>query len=234
LLTIVLGFLTLVPLAGVALFFAFAEYLDWHGRMEVLEKKHPRIWRLVNDRSFRLVLLFMIFAILSADLKETLKQLEPGEAPVVRFVAPSVPAVEPVGITPPEPTDSLRRRTVKLADALYDYMETRRKNHPPYAYPQPNDPNPPEDQKNKIKVCGEYDDATHSYYSKHFRDQIVGIIREYNAKGVKTAWLENTATQGNLSIAQEGSPWEGSRQDDLSQFRDLAYHVDARDRLITF
>ena len=227
--------LTLLPLAVITLFFAFAEYLDWHGRMEILEKKHPRIWRLVNDRPFRLILLLLIFAILSAELKETLKNLlEPDEAPIVRFVAPSVPSIAPVTTTPSEPSDSLRRRTIKVADALYDYMDTRRKNHPPYAYPQPNDPNPSEEQKKKIKVCGEYDEATHSYYNKHFRDQIVGIIREYNAKGVKTAWLENTATQGNLPIAQEGSPWEGSRQDDLSQFRDLAYHVDAGDKLIAF
>jgi hypothetical protein len=233
LLTIVLGFLTLVPLAGISLFFAFAEYLDWHGRMELLEKKHPRIWRLVNARPFRLVLLLMVFAALATDLKENLKQLDP-EVPVVRFAAPRVPAIELVSITPPEPTDSLRRRTVKLADALYDYMETRRKNHPPYAHLQSNDRNPSEDQKKKIQVCGEYDDATLAYYLKHFRDQMVGIIREYNAKGVKTAWLESTATQGVLTIAPEGSPWEGSRQDDVSEFRDLGYHVDAGDKLITF
>src|SRR5437016_932483 len=60
LLRVVLALLYLVPLFLLWLFFVFAEYLDWHGRMDTLERKHPKIWRLINDRVFRLVILLLV------------------------------------------------------------------------------------------------------------------------------------------------------------------------------
>jgi len=63
---------------------------------------------------------------------------------------------------------------------------------------------------------------------------MVGILREYQAKGVPTRFLENDFKQRVPGMAYIGSDWEGSSLDELSQFRDLAYHVEARDNLITF
>jgi hypothetical protein len=61
---------------------------------------------------------------------------------------------------------------------------------------------------------------------------MIGIVREYNAKGVRTRYLENDFKQRVPGAAFIGSDWENSPMDELSQFRDLAYHVDASDNAI--
>jgi hypothetical protein len=137
-------------------------------------------------------------------------------------------------LTIQEPNDSLRRRTFKLADDLTDYLMMRQGNHPPYAYPDSRDPNPSEERKKMILTAQSFDQETMNYYSKHFKDRLVGILKEYNARGVKTGYLESDANQRLPAIAPPGSITEGSCYDDLSQFRDLAYHVDAKGNLITF
>jgi hypothetical protein len=65
---------------------------------------------------------------------------------------------------------------------------------------------------------------------------MIGIVREYQAKGVPTHLLENVFRQRVPLVVFNliGSEREGSAMDELSQFRDLAYHVDARDHLIVF
>jgi hypothetical protein len=72
--TLLVGFLSLLPVTIVALFFVFAEYLDWHGRIEVLEKKHRKLAHFIKNRPFRLALLLLVFGMLAADWKESLKQ----------------------------------------------------------------------------------------------------------------------------------------------------------------
>jgi hypothetical protein len=131
-----------------------------------------------------------------------------------------------------ESPDSLRRRTEKLADEYYKYALKRREDHPPAAYPDSRDPNPTEERKKMIAACRKYDQETEDYYQKHFKDRMVGIVKEYNAHGVKTGYLESDLTQRPPSVAVPGSAWEGSLMDGLSQFPELAYHVDKRDRLI--
>jgi hypothetical protein len=63
---------------------------------------------------------------------------------------------------------------------------------------------------------------------------MVGIVKEYESKGVSTHYLENDFKQRVPGLMAIGSGWEGSPMDELSQFRDLAYRVDARDHLIVF
>jgi len=133
-----------------------------------------------------------------------------------------------------ESPDSLRRRTMKVADEVYDYLEKRERNHPPRAYPNSSEPNPSEERRKMIQQCLNYDQQTLDYHFNHFRDRMVGIVREYNARGVRTGFLENDFTQRVPVIAFPGSPWEGTQIDELGQFRDLAYRVDARGNLITF
>lgn len=228
-LEIITTFLTLVPLGLIAVFFLFAEYLDWDGRMEVIEQKHPKLWRVINDRSFRLVVLFFVFAIVATDLKEDLKRVDT-EPPVMRFVAPKPPVVEELKPESQESPFSLRKRTIKLADELRDFLGDRIRNHPPYAYPDSSNPNPSDERKAAIKKCVAYDQETMELYVKRYRDRLIGIIREYDSKGVNTNWLESSAKQRPLQIAGEG--WEGSPMDELTAFRNLAYHVDASDNLI--
>jgi len=132
----------------------------------------------------------------------------------------------------PESPDSLRRRTNKTADDVYKYLSKRMEGRPPDAWPNSNDPNPSPERKQEIKRSQEYAQETQDYYMKHFRDRLVGIIKEYDSKGVPTRFLENDFKQRIPGIPEAGSVWEG--MDELSRFRELAYRVDARDHLIVF
>lgn len=207
------------------------ETTDWIGRAEIIENRSPRLWAVMNNRPTRLVLIVVALVMIS----EVVQQLRVGAEPVEsRFASPRVPNLEPVVLAPVEPPDSLRRRTISLADGYYAYVENRAQKHPPYAYPNSSDPSPSEERKKLIQNCQNYDQETQDYYMRHFKDRMVGIIREFDAKGVRTGYLGNSLAQRPPTVAQPGSMWELSQGDDLSQFRNLAYHVDAKDNLITF
>lgn len=223
---LILGFLTLVPLALIALFFAFAEYLDWHGRMEVIKEKHHKLWRLINDRPFRLVMLFVIFATLATDLRDNLMHLDP-EPIVFRFVAPTPPPVEQARVEVPEPLDSLRRRTVKTADELSLFWSKR----PTPLQPIQN-PNTEEERKRNA-AWDQYWREVETIYSREYKNRVLGIIREFKVKGVPTGFLEAGAENHSFGASPFnaiGSPI--CYQDELCQFRELAYHVNARDQMI--
>ncbi len=132
----------------------------------------------------------------------------------------------------PESVDSLRRRTERVADELYEYLEKRGANQPPFAGPNSNDPNPSDETKKAIQIYRAYSQETENYYMRHFKDRVVGIIREYQLKGVPVRYLENDFSRTGLLpyVAAVGSVGEGA--DDLSQFRELAFHVDAQNNLI--
>jgi hypothetical protein len=136
--------------------------------------------------------------------------------------------------TLPEAPDSLRRRTFKLADEFSMYLVSmlENKNKPPDAFPNSADPNPSEERKKEIQASQAYYRGIEDYYAKHFRDRFVGIVKEYENRGVRTGFLANDFAQRVPYIPQLGSVMDGL--DEISRFRDLAYHVDARDHLITF
>lgn len=67
---------SLVIIGAFAVYFVFVEYLDWRGRMEVLEAKHPLLWKAVNARPFRLILLFLIFGMLAENSRERIQEIE--------------------------------------------------------------------------------------------------------------------------------------------------------------
>lgn len=137
-------------------------------------------------------------------------------------------------IKEPEAPDSLRRRTFKLADEFTTYFASVQtdKNKPPDAFPNSADPNPSDERRKAIQATQAYYQGVENYYAKHFRDRFVGIVKEYDSKGVRTGWLVNDFAQRMPAIPPAGSVMDG--MDEISQFRDLAYHVDARDHLITF
>ena len=89
-----------------------------------------------------------------------------------------------------------------------------------------------EERKKAIEQSRAYYKTIEDYYIRHFRDRFVGMIREYNWKGVRTGNFEIDFDNRVPSVAEQGSFFESF--DDLSRFRDLAYHVDAEDHLITF
>jgi hypothetical protein len=127
---------------------------------------------------------------------------------------------------------SLRRRTAEAADDLYKYIVKRAEGRPPDAWPNSSEPDPSPERREAIKRSQNYAQETQDYYMKHFKGRMVGIIKEYEAKGVPTRFLENDFKQRVPGIAETGSVWEG--MDDLSRFRELAYRVDAKDHLIVF
>jgi hypothetical protein len=136
-------------------------------------------------------------------------------------------------LTPkPERVDSLRRRTIRLADEEQKYFLMRFQGHPPFAYPDSRDPNPSQERKKEIQRCQSYDRETEDYYHKHFKERMIGIIHEYNSKGVKTGYLESDVRQRPPALYLPGSVAEESYSDDLYQFRELVYHLDAQDNLI--
>jgi hypothetical protein len=223
-------FLFLAALAIVT-YGIITEATDWVGRAEIIEKRWPGLWSLMNNRPMRLILLVVAIVMIAHATQELQAGVEPAE---VKFPPSRVPALAPTAAPTMEADDSLRHRTLKLADRLQEYFEQRVANHPSYAYPNSADPNPSDERRKQIQECQKYDRETMDYYNKHFRDVMVGIIREYNVKGVKTGWLETQAERGNLNIPMPEAAIENSAADDLKQFRDLAYRVDARDNLIVF
>jgi hypothetical protein len=70
------------------LFFLALEILDWQGRMELIESRWPLIWKAINNRPARLVLLFFCFAFLIRNFKDAVSIPPP---PIVNFAAPIPP-----------------------------------------------------------------------------------------------------------------------------------------------
>lgn len=132
----------------------------------------------------------------------------------------------------PEAPDSLRRRTFKVADEFTAFLIERQKSKPPDAFPNSADPNPSEERKREIEKSQAYYRGIEDYYFKNFKDRFVGIIKEYDSKGVKTGYLGFDFAQRVPYLPPPGTMMDGS--DSLSLFRDLSFHVDARDHLIVF
>lgn len=135
-------------------------------------------------------------------------------------------------LTKPESPDSLRRQTMKAANEVSDFLRGRFENHPPFAYPNSNDPNPSEERKAAIKKCQEYDQQTTDIYMHKYKDRMVNIIREYHVRSVPVGFLEQSFSQQVPIWVQPGSVWEDNPQNALGQFKELAFHVDARDQMI--
>jgi hypothetical protein len=211
--------------------------IDMFTRVDYLRDKFSWLGRVLEWRGSLTALVVVATCLLIGDGYElTIKEVpEVPAAPTFIVKAPLAPVVQIQGVLPSkEPKDSLRRRTMQVADELYDYLKARAEGQPPAASPNSNDPNPSEERKKEIQTWQKYQRETEDYYSKNFRDRMVGIVKEYESKGVSTHYLENDFKQRVPGVMAIGSGWEGSPMDELSQFRDLAYRVDARDHLIVF
>jgi hypothetical protein len=73
----VLGLIQLIAFAAVFVYTQFLEYLDWHGRSDVLKEKHPRVWVFVNNRPMRLVLSLLVLGFLVKDFKDAVAVAPP-------------------------------------------------------------------------------------------------------------------------------------------------------------
>lgn len=101
-----------IALFGLLLVYVVAvEVLDWHGRMEIIQKRWPRLWVLMSERPARLVLLVAIAALLAADVRKEVPRV-PNLS--VRFPAPSAPRLEAAKPCPKCPTLGSAIRSFEL------------------------------------------------------------------------------------------------------------------------
>lgn len=136
-------------------------------------------------------------------------------------------------LTKPEPKDSLRRRTIKLVNDLVLFWSER-----PLPPQQPV-PNPTTDDERIRNAAWDryWQDVTAAYTNKDFKDRILGIVREYKAKGIPTGYLEQATEQPGRLIG--AVPYGGydlnncdRYENEACQIRELAFHVDATDKRI--
>jgi hypothetical protein len=95
----------------------------------------------------------------------------------------------------PEPEDSLRKRTLKLAGELATFDKQRAKNFPGYTTTSDMSP---QQQRAAMAPAQAYNDSTYKLYEERFAVPTVGIVQELKAKGMDVASIEQ--------IAQYGSP----------------------------
>ena len=214
-------FLKLVTyvIVGLAiLLLAGFEVLDVEGRMDILEKKHPRIWAVASKRPLRFLLLFLCAGFLAKDVKDATEIAEP---PRVRL-SPPVISVRSTAVAPSdakEPKNSLRRRTLRLADEIDAYGKERGEARMTVSTMR--------DSTGQIPALNQYDSETITMYvSRGMKERTLGIVRELRAKGLDTGYLENSAEQRPLTVYGFGG-WS-----ELAQLRELAYHLDANGNVV--
>ena len=108
---------------------------------------------------------------------------------------------------PKESPNSLRKRTLKLADDLGVFLAER------FA-------RTPEGEEERRQ----YDEATNNIYLNLYKSRTVGILQELQAKGLDIGILN----------ASGAAPVRYLAGDELRQLSDLAYHLDANDKVVSF
>lgn len=134
-----------------------------------------------------------------------------------------------------ESPNSLRRRTIRLADEILAWEQERYEHHPPYAYPDiQRDPTPTPERQKLIDACLKYDRETFDQFNRRFKDEWIEIVRKYELENVKVGSLANDAEQSHpAQDASLGAQFVPVQMDNgtyftaLSRFRELAYHVNA-------
>ena len=229
-----LSILQLAALGTLAAIFVAAEYLDWFGRLEVLEMRHPKIHRFVIARPLRLVLLLLIFGLLAELTKDLLRQLEGEQNPLpITFAAPRPPEVCNTIPSLVESHDSLRHRTIRLVDELNLFWSRRAA---PTRQPVQN-ASSDEDRKLNAAWDEYWRTGKAAYLNANYRERLVGIVREYKNKGVQTGFMEQAFDQPERLVG--AAPYGGWQLDnctqymnELCQLRELAFHVNAQDQRI--
>jgi hypothetical protein len=107
-----------------------------------------------------------------------------------------------------EPKNSLRKRTLSLANDLNVFLGERWSKRPPGHGPD----------------TMKYDQATLDLYMKLYKSRMVGILQELQDKGLDTGLL----------AAPGGAPSRFLLPDEIRQLRDLAYHLDEKGNVVKF
>jgi hypothetical protein len=86
--------------AGLALYLIAAEFIDTIGRLKIIEERWPNVWRAINNRPFRLVLLVFLVLLFAKDLSERMRgpripnllvTVQAPKPPIVQITQAAVP-----------------------------------------------------------------------------------------------------------------------------------------------
>ena len=121
------------------------------------------------------------------------------------FAKPTAPTMAPPYR---EPKDSLRRRTVGLANDMGVFLAERWARRPP----------------GHGEDTMKYDQATYNLYMKLYKARTVGVLQELQDKGLDTGLL----------AAPGGAQSRFLLPDEIRQLRDLAYHLDEKGNVVRF
>jgi len=238
-LEILVSLLRLLSLGLVVIWLLLAEYLDMRGRMEIVEQHHPKTARWLNSRPFRLILLLIVFVMLADDVRENIKVAEAefsSAPPPMKFIAPLPPQVVQAGPRLRgfvEPRNSLRRKTSRLVKELNEFWS-----HRPSPAQQPvQNASTDEDRKHNAAWDQYSRDAKAAYLEAEYRQRIVGIVREYQNKGVDTGYMERAFDQPDrLAGAAPFGGWQldacMAYMNELCQLRELSFHVNEKDERV--
>ena len=117
-----------------------------------------------------------------------------------------------------EPSNSLRRRVIRLTDELESFTQERNEKMPGYTTTAAMTP---EEQQRAMKPQQIYEQQTTDLYKVRFSRQTVGIIRELKTKGLPvTPYYEQAASMRMLLPGE------------VDHLRDLAHYLDERGNVI--
>ena len=136
--------------------------------------------------------------------------------------------------TMPESKDSLRRRTVRLAAEIDKFWNDQ----PPQPGGPPNNP-ATEEEKKRVQVWEQYWRDMRSGYDLHsFQEKVAEIVGAYQTKNIPVGNLEwsikyNRMIGGTMYRGDGETPPQVLCGTDTCLLRELAFHVNARDEVIT-
>lgn len=217
----------LAILGGVVLLFlALGAAIDMAARIEYAQESFPSLKRLAANKKWRTIVLLATCLFYGGTLYELLEQ--PSPPPIVN-PDPAVKAITPIvqentelkrelaGYTVRESHNSLRRQVWRLADQIDQFWVAKGKEAP----------SPTGDQQQQNKNMQKWIDASDHECNGKFKDKILGLTQELEARGVNTkihGWLDYS-----VIVIQNQRCLSG---EELEEFRELGFHMDARDNRI--
>lgn len=231
--------------AVVIAFLLLREVIDMFASIEYAEGAFPRLAKLAESKKIHRLLLVATMIFYGGTLYEMLSQ-----PPMPPICAQSAAKTEITAIvqenselkdklailTKPEPSNSLRHRTIALVNDLNEFWAKRPPQPTQQQMPVQN-PASDADRARNAEWDRYWRETTTAYQSNGFNDRILGIVREYAAKGVPTGYLERAAEQPERLIG--ALPYGGfsltnceNYMTEMCLLRELAFHVDAYDNRI--
>lgn len=90
--------LGLIGTALLLVFLAILEIIDWVGRLDFIEHRWPRAWKILSNRLARLTLLLICFVYLARDFRS---EIPTSPSAVFNIAAPPAPAIQLPAKKPP-------------------------------------------------------------------------------------------------------------------------------------